>query len=90
MLMWPTDKILASLLSNLPHKNYTVFYATSPITSSSGDKGETPPYEMSDSSSLHTDLKRDLTDRSSKHSSKNVTLVDGPLFARYQFLTPGE
>ena len=38
--------------------------------------------------SLHTELKRDL--RSHKRDTGDkITLPDGPLFERYQFLSPG-
>lgn len=37
---------------------------------------------------LHTDLKRDLTHHK-RASDGNITLPDGPLFERYQYLTPG-
>ena len=40
----------------------------------------------------HMDLKRDMSGmhkRQESGGSGNVTLVDGPLFERYQFLSPG-
>ncbi|KAG9785675.1 hypothetical protein KCU88_g2396, partial [Aureobasidium melanogenum] len=93
------DAFLASVLDLLPNQNYTVLYYT---TSSSQDDGsavqvheheETKEYEMMDSewspieeSILHLDLKRDL---GVHQKQNNQTLVDGPLFDRYQFFTPG-
>jgi hypothetical protein len=38
---------------------------------------------------LHTDLRRDLSSGLQKRAN-NETLVNGPLFDRYQFLTPGK
>ena len=38
---------------------------------------------------VHLDLKRD-TDFEPSDSSGNQTLVDGPLFEKYQFLSPGK
>ena len=35
----------------------------------------------------HLELKRDVG--AHDQATKNVTLVDGPLFERYQYLTPG-
>ena len=40
------------------------------------------------SPSLHMGLKRDLSTEQ-RDSSDNITLIDGPLFERYQFLSPG-
>ena len=51
---------------------------------------ESRVYEMENtfSPSLHMDLKRDLS-MGKRASGDNITLVDGPLFERYQFFTPG-
>ena len=39
--------------------------------------------------SLHTELKRDLG-KHKRATGDNITLPDGPLFERYQFLSPGK
>lgn len=87
------DAFLASILDMLPSSKYTVLYTTTsrrssrqvPLTEISKE------YEMDSEiqDSLHMDLKRDL---GSHEISKrdNITLVDGPLFDRYQFFTPGK
>ena len=46
-------------------------------------------YQMDDSMSpMHMDLKRDVSFEA-RQDEGNITLVDGPLFERYQYLTPG-
>ena len=88
------DNTLSSLLSLLAHRNYTVIYTTSPKLSpgSSSESNKESEYEMASSSEpfFNTDLKRDLQGNLQKRLDNNVTLVDGPLFERYQFLTPGK
>lgn len=87
------DAFLASVLDLLPNQNYTVLYYTT-TTSQDGPAHEQPKeYEMLDSewspieeSLLHLDLKRDL---GVHQKQNNQTQVDGPLFDRYQFFTPG-
>ncbi|RMZ81935.1 hypothetical protein DV737_g2303, partial [Chaetothyriales sp. CBS 132003] len=70
------DALLGSLLDMIPTHNYTLVYTTSPQTAV--DEGREYAMDSSDiQESLHLDLKR------------AETLVDGPLFHRYQFFTPG-
>jgi hypothetical protein len=81
------DALIASLLDMIPSSNYTVLYTTSPSVSISDEKKEyTTDFDTQEA--LHTDLRRDLGS-AAKNSSGNSTLVDGPLFHRYQFFTPG-
>ena len=51
---------------------------------------EPDSYEMDASfqAPIHMDLKRDLSHQE-RQISQNITLPDGPLFERYQYLTPG-
>jgi hypothetical protein len=81
------DSFLASLLDMLPSSNYTVLYTTTTASVSSEPATE---YRMDSEiqDALHMDLKRDLSAGLERRAS-NVTLIDGPLFHRYQFLTPG-
>ena len=90
-LMQPSDLWLSTLLESLPGSNYTVIYTTSPSASTNDVlQEESGSYQMDNSMSPlgHLDLKRDLSAR--QQAPKNVTLVDGPLFERYQYLTPGK
>lgn len=76
----------------IPSQNYTVLYTTSPpahapyqrVSEASRYEMETPLVEV-----MHLDLKRDV-DFQPKQSHSNQTIVDGPLFERYQFLSPGK
>ncbi|KAI4089301.1 MAG: hypothetical protein LQ344_005519 [Seirophora lacunosa] len=93
------DAFLASLLDLLPTSKYTVIYSTTATSSTSPPPSAAEPdtYEMdpgfSSSSQTHMELKRDLTIHGKRadgtSSGGNVTLVDGPLFERYAFLSPG-
>ncbi|KAL9049315.1 MAG: hypothetical protein Q9206_005582 [Seirophora lacunosa] len=93
------DAFLASLLDLLPTPKYTVIYSTTATSSTSPPPSAAEPdtYEMdpgfSSSSQTHMELKRDLTIHGKRadgtSSGGNVTLVDGPLFERYAFLSPG-
>ncbi|KAL8928233.1 MAG: hypothetical protein Q9208_001943 [Pyrenodesmia sp. 3 TL-2023] len=94
------DIFLQSLLNLLPTSKYTVIYTTTPFhtlrASSSASSLEPEPYEMdtSFSSQAHMELKRDMLAHSRRENGSdaaggNVTLVDGPLFERYAFLSPG-
>ena len=48
-------------------------------------------YEMESEiqEAMHIDLRRDLS-RGLNKRANNETLVDGPLFDKYQFFTPGK
>lgn len=83
------DAFVASILDTLPYQNYTVLYTT---TSGLHPKplDEATKYEMEPLfEAMHIDLKRDMDFRPSD-SNGNATYVDGPLFERYQFLSPGK
>jgi hypothetical protein len=78
-------------LSNLVHSltsSYTVLYTTTP-GSDAKQATETVTYEMDSSNLVHMDMKRDIGIES-RAESNNITLVDGPLFERYQYFTPGK
>jgi hypothetical protein len=87
-----SDIFFASILDRLPSQNYTVLYTTTPpakahdqpISEASKYEMEMPLEEV-----LHLDLKRDVDFRPRQPSS-NQTIVDGPLFEKYQFLSPGK
>lgn len=84
------DALLAAILDMLPSSNYTVLYTTSPIRSVK-DSEPVGGYVMDSEAQelLHMEMKRDLSSRAKNSSSGNTTLVDGALFERYQFFTPG-
>ena len=86
------DAFFASVMAQLPSQNYTVLYTTTPSTKShERPSPEASKYEMETplEEIMHLDLKRDVDFRP-RQSSSNQTLVDGPLFEKYQFLSPGE
>ncbi|ERF68090.1 hypothetical protein EPUS_06901 [Endocarpon pusillum Z07020] len=83
------DASLSLILDMLRNRNYTVLYTTTPAVPASHVAGTPKQYEMySYDESLHTELKRDVDSEPVKVRN-NQTLVDGPLFEKYQFLTPG-
>lgn len=81
------DAFFASLMQPLLSSNYTVLYTTTPT----GTVEETTEYNMDTDSqeSLHIGLKRDLGSGLQRRAT-NQTIIDGPLFEKYQFFTPGE
>ncbi|KAK4694960.1 hypothetical protein P7C71_g2705, partial [Lecanoromycetidae sp. Uapishka_2] len=85
------DAFLASMLDMIASKKYTVVYTTSPASAAHHtEPADSEAYEMDSQfqAHLHTDLKRDLSHQKRAFDG-NITLVDGPLFERYQYLTPG-
>ncbi|KAF7514158.1 hypothetical protein GJ744_004483 [Endocarpon pusillum] len=83
------DASLSLILDMLRNRNYTVLYTTTPPVPASHVAGTPKQYEMySYDESLHTELKRDVGPEPVKIRD-NQTMVDGPLFEKYQFLTPG-
>lgn len=86
------DAFFASILDLLPTQNYTVLYTTTRAAGGSvgAQQHEQTEYGMDSSiqESLHLDLKRDLGAHAANRTG-NQTLVDGPLFDKYQFFTPG-
>ncbi|KAJ9602475.1 hypothetical protein H2200_013018 [Cladophialophora chaetospira] len=88
------DAFLASLIDLLPKQNYTVLYTTT--RSEDGmfvaQGSDAIEYDMDSQiqESMHLDLKRDLSVHPMANGTgNNQTLIDGPLFDKYQFLTPG-
>jgi hypothetical protein len=86
---------LASLIDHLPKHNYTVLYTTSRASDVMfrAQNVESVIYDMDSQiqENLHLDLKRDLGARIENTKAKdNQTMIDGPLFDKYQFLSPGE
>jgi hypothetical protein len=87
-----SDAFFASVMAQLPSQNYTVLYTTTPsIKTRERPSPEASKYEMETplEEVMHLDLKRDVGFRP-RQSSSNQTVVDGPLFEKYQFLSPGE
>jgi len=86
------DAFFASILDMLPSRNFTVLYTTSPGRSSRriSVPTEEKEYEMESEiqEAMHIDLKRDLSTYT-LGKRDNQTIVDGPLFEKYQFFTPG-
>ena len=84
-----SDRSLAVVLDMLSNRNYTVMYTTTPDFSTGDLPAKANQYEMyNDDQPLHSDLKRDVRPAVIK-TQRNITMVDGPLFERYQFLSPG-
>ena len=85
------DAFLASILDLLPSQDYTVLYTTTRAKDSGfmATQVEKTEYEMESQiqDAMHSDLKRDLSARASNQTGDH--LIDGPLFHRYQFFTPG-
>ena len=74
-----------------PKIRYTVIYTTSPPTTSHpSEPAEPEEYEMDSlfQAPVHLELKRDMSHQK-RASDANITLPNGPLFERYQYLTPG-
>ncbi|KAI9697592.1 MAG: hypothetical protein M1836_004542 [Candelina mexicana] len=85
------DVFLSSIIDLLPSSRYTVIYTTTPpLADVKPALHHVASYEMEESfpSGFHTDLKRDFSIHK-RTDGDNTTLVDGPLFERYQFFTPG-
>ncbi|KAI9840807.1 MAG: hypothetical protein M1837_001280 [Sclerophora amabilis] len=86
------DTFLSSVIDLLPHQSkYTVMYTTS-----SSPTTETHMYQNIASNDKQEIIQAELKRRAALDSKTlqprkegNTTLVDGPLFERYQFLTPG-
>ena len=77
--------MLSNLINALPTQSFTLLYSTTPGLDSKPQ--DSPLYEMEDQGSLHMDMKRDV--EMHMLEDNNITLVDGPLFERYQYFTPG-
>jgi hypothetical protein len=77
------DAFFASVMDVVPSQTYTVLYRRVQVA-------ETGVYEMESQvqEAMHIDLRRDLSGGMRKRAN-NETLVDGPLFDKYQFFTPG-
>ncbi|KAL9102099.1 MAG: hypothetical protein Q9163_002722 [Psora crenata] len=85
------DAFLGSVLDILPLKRYTVIYITTPSDApAQPERAESQSYEMDSifHMPVHMELKRDVSHHK-RASDGNVTLPAGPLFERYQFLSPG-
>ena len=86
------DAFLSSMLDLLSQNiRYTVIYTTSPpVTGHPSEPAEPEEYEMDSlfQAPVHPELKRDMSHQK-RASDMNITLPNGPLFERYQYLTPG-
>ena len=78
--------MLSNLINALPTQSFTLLYSTTP--GSDSNPQDSPVYEMEDQGFLHMDMKRDA-EMHMLENNNNITLVDGPLFERYQYFTPG-
>lgn len=86
-----SDAFLASVLDLLSSTKFTVIYTTTPPNADYQPAFVEPEsYEMDAQSQMpvHMDLKRDFSNNK-RASDGNITLPDGPLFERYQYLSPG-
>lgn len=90
------DSYVESLIDNyFNNEDYTMIYTTSSVhaAKSSLTASERQVYEMQDAplrGIMHSgELRRSLSERKDG-SSSNQTIVDGPLFDKYQFLSPGK
>ncbi|KIW17405.1 hypothetical protein PV08_04599 [Exophiala spinifera] len=85
------DAFFASVLDMLPTQSYTVLYTTT--RAGAVEVVESVEYDVESQlqESLHIDLKRDLglVVRAGNGTKNNQTMIDGPLFDKYQFFTPG-
>ena len=89
------DAYLSSIIDFLSGSKYTVVYTTTPVFEQNNDAtAEQGPrwrtvHELEEK---YPELRRRmaLADDHDENQQHNVTLVDGPLFRRYQFFTPGE
>ena len=82
------DEFFASLMRPLLSSNYTVLYTTSPAVTTE----EVPTEYNMDidvQEPIHMGLKRELGSDLQRRAT-NQTIIDGPLFEKYQFFTPGE
>lgn len=92
--MWQlnlTDAFLASVIDLLSSNKFTVVYTTTPLDAAHQiSSAEAESYEMDAQfqAPVHMELKRDFSNHK-RASDSNITLPDGPLFERYQYLTPG-
>lgn len=89
------DAFFAALLEMLPTQKYTVLYTTRRAREGWFNAQVLEPldYEMDTDiqEALHTDLKRNLGRRlAGSDKTENQTMIDGPLFDKYQFFTPGK
>ena len=90
------DAVFAKLLSMLRSNDYVVLYTTTTPGHSSRPQAEMEQYEMGSEQDnlqykIHIDMKRDLGMQSRDVKIVgNQTLIDGPLFDKYQFFTPGK
>lgn len=85
------DAFLASVLDLISSNKFTVIYTTTPPNAAhQSASAESESYEMDAQFQVpvHMDLKRDLSNHK-RASDGNITLPDGPLFERYQYLSPG-
>ena len=86
-----SDAFLASVIDLLSSNKYTVIYTTSPSTAIPlTDSTEPESYEMDSTfqAPVHMELKRDHSYHK-RASNQTIILPDGPLFERYQYLSPG-
>lgn len=78
----------ADLMTPILSRNYTVLFTTTPAATTEEFPTE---YNMDTDAQepLHMGLKRELGSGLPRRAT-NQTIIDGPLFEKYQFFTPGE
>ncbi|KAL9616468.1 MAG: hypothetical protein Q9160_008663 [Pyrenula sp. 1 TL-2023] len=88
------DATLKAYLDLLPSQDFTVLFTTTPpgvqCGTSENEKQEKLSFEMDTEfqEPLHTNLKRDVATHQPRKVG-NQTIVEGPLFEKYQFFSPG-
>lgn len=89
-----SDATLKAYLDLLPSRDFTVLFTTTPpgvrCESSENESEEKLSFEMDREfqEPLHTNLKRDVAIHQPRKVG-NQTIVEGPLFEKYQFFSPG-
>jgi len=87
------DLYLSTVIDNyFNSKDYTLIYTTSSIQSAAAANQDTTEGKDYISDIAHQELRRGLGASIAKNqtSSGNQTIINGPLFDKYQFLSPGK
>lgn len=85
--------MISTYVDLFPIKNFTVFFAiTGPSVKMQNSKHEEEfslDLDGEFQEALHIDLRRDVATHQAKKVG-NQTIVEGPLFVKYQFFSPGK
>ncbi|KAI9795887.1 MAG: hypothetical protein M1833_006614 [Piccolia ochrophora] len=85
------DAFLSSIIDLLPSRKYTTIYTTTGITSKEAHtfhEHGSHDHQANKKAPAYSELKYRATVEDDNDKPQNVTLIDGPLFERYQFLSP--